>query len=132
LGWSNTYDPEFQPVSLWSRGNNKLAWIKKSEDWKNDLDYFKQIMKITWVGWIIEVFSPALLLVVLPPATRGVVAYFTLPRGLGCRSLSFIVYTFCRMMITIIATIHGVIDSGEEGCGRRGSFRERSPVCHLR
>jgi hypothetical protein len=28
LGWSNAYDTEFQPVSLWSRGNNKLSWIK--------------------------------------------------------------------------------------------------------
>jgi hypothetical protein len=26
LGWSDAYDTEFQPVSLWARGSNKMKW----------------------------------------------------------------------------------------------------------
>jgi hypothetical protein len=79
LGWSDAYNTEFQPVSLWNRGSNKLLWIKKSKAWGNE--DFKELMKITWLGWILKVFFPALLLIVLPPATGGVVGYFTPPRG---------------------------------------------------
>jgi hypothetical protein len=122
LGWSDAYDTKFQPVSLWSRGSNKLLWIQKSKAWKNK--DFEKLMEITWLGWIIKVFFPALLLIVLPPATGGVVAYFTPPRGLGCRSLSFIVYAFCQIMVTIIATIHCAVDNGEKDYQKRTSFQK--------
>jgi hypothetical protein len=112
LGWSDAYDTTFQPVSLWSRGSYKLLWIKRSQAWKNE--DFREVMKITSVGWIVKVLFPALVLIVLPPATGGVVAYFTPPRGLGCRSLSFIVYAFSQVMVTVIATIRCAVDSGEK------------------
>jgi len=112
LGWSNAYDTEFQPVSLWGRGTNKLLWIKKSKAWKNK--DFQDLMRITGPGWAVKVLFPALLLIVLPPATGGVVAYFTPPRGIGCRSLSFIVYAICQVMVTIIATIRCTVDNGEK------------------
>ncbi|KAE9365866.1 hypothetical protein N431DRAFT_516708 [Stipitochalara longipes BDJ] len=112
LGWSDAYDTTFQPVSLWSRGSNKLLWIQKSGAYVNS--DFKKLMNITGWGWIFKVLFPALVLIVLPPATGGVVAYFTPPRGLGCRSLSFIVYAFSQVIVTIIATIRCAVDNGEK------------------
>lgn len=89
LGWSDTYETEFQPVSLWERGSNKMKWIRKSEAWRKDAA-FRKLMEITPAGWFLKIFLPSLALVVLPPASGGIVAYFTPPAGLGCRSLSFL------------------------------------------
>ena len=122
LGWSDAYDTAFQPVSLWSRGSNKLLWIKKSRAW--DKEDFREAMKITSGGWIVKVLFPALVLIVLPPATGGVVAYFTPPRGLGCRSLSFIVYAFSQVMVTIIATIRCAVDTGEHDNNKKTSVQK--------
>ncbi len=113
LGWSDAYDTKFQPVSLWSRGSNKRLWIEKSKAWANDPGFLK-LMKITGWGWAFKVFFPALMLIAIPPATGGVVAYFTPPRGLGCRSLSFIVYASCQLAVTIIATVRCAVDNGEK------------------
>lgn len=30
LGWSKTYETEFQPVSIWGRGANKIKWVKQT------------------------------------------------------------------------------------------------------
>jgi hypothetical protein len=112
LGWSNTYDTEFQPVSLWSRGTNKMRWIRDSEAYHSDA-LFRKKMEITWLGWIFKIFVPALSLIVLPPATGGVVAYYTPPKGLGCRSLSFSVYAACQVASTILATIRNAVEHGD-------------------
>jgi hypothetical protein len=113
LGWSDAYDTKFQPVSLWSRGSNKRLWIEKSRAWAIDAE-FRKLMKITGWGWAFKVFFPALMLIAIPPATGGVVAYFTPPRGLGCRSLSFILYASCQLAVTIIATVRCAVDNGEK------------------
>ena len=112
LGWSDAYDTEFQPVSLWSRGPNKMKWIKRSSIYRTD-DSFRNIMKITWLGWIFKIFVPCLALIILPPATGGVVAYFTPPKGIGCRSLAFIIYASCQFMTTTFALIRCAVDPGE-------------------
>ncbi|TAQ83360.1 hypothetical protein B7494_g8318 [Chlorociboria aeruginascens] len=104
LGWSDAYETEFQPVSLWSRGTNKMKWIRRSRAWREDPE-FRALMEITWMGWFFKIFIPALLLHVLPPGAGGIVAYFTPPRGLGCRSLSFMIYAFCQITVTIFSLL---------------------------
>jgi hypothetical protein len=123
LGWSDAYDTKFQPVSLWSRGSNKRLWIEASKAWRNEGN-FRKVIKVTKWGWFIKVLIPALLLIVLPPATGGVVAYFTPPRGLGCRSLSFIVYAFCQVVVTIIATIRCAVDNAEKDSDQKSTIRK--------
>jgi hypothetical protein len=66
LGLSDAYETEFQPVSLWSRGANKMKWIKKSEAWRADPE-FRKFMQITWSGWFLKVFIPTFSLIALPP-----------------------------------------------------------------
>jgi hypothetical protein len=112
LGWSDAYETEFQPVSLWERGSNKMKWIKKSEAWKQDPD-FRRLMEVTPLGWFFKIFLPALALVVLPPGSGGVVAYWTPPRGVGCRSLSFLLYALCQIVITGIAVMRCANEDNE-------------------
>lgn len=115
LGWSNVYGTEFQPVSLWDRGSNKMKWIKNTQAY-NSLDRrFKELMQITPLGWILKIFLPALILIVLPAASGGVVAYFTPPRGIGYRSLSCAIYGGCQLASTILSAIRIAVDDGSYG-----------------
>lgn len=115
LGWSNAYETEFQPVSLWARGRNKMEWVKRSRAHRENHQEFRELMRITWWGWILKILLPSLMLIVLPPATGGVVAYFTPPRGVGCRALSFIVYAVCQVVTTVFALVRCAVDDGERG-----------------
>jgi hypothetical protein len=127
LGWSNTYETSFQPVSLWGRGSNKMKWIKLSSTFQKDNSFRRQI-HITPLGWLFKILIPSLILIVLPPAAGGVVAYFTPPRGIGCRSLSFITYASCQVACTLLATIRCAVDSRDSGSFAKELFSGRSYV----
>ena len=118
LGWSDAYETEFQPVSFWSRGTNKMQWIKKSEAWILDPD-FRKAMKITSFDWIFKVFAPTFLLVALPPASGSVVAYYFPPRGVGCRCLSFMLYGICQALTSCISVARnaGTVDGTSPQAG---------------
>jgi hypothetical protein len=106
LGWSKTYGTEFQPVSIWSRGANKMEWIKQTQAYNNEstATAFGDLMFISGWNWF-WIFFLAFLLIVIPPAAGGVVAYFTPPRGIACRSLSFIIYGSTQLAVTALATL---------------------------
>jgi len=114
LGWSNTYETEFQPVSLWSRGTNKMKWIKRTQAWNED-ESFRETIKFTWITWIMKVFLPALLLVLVPPIAGGFVAYMTPPRGLGCRALSIMIYGLCQVFSVVLALIRSALEDDDRG-----------------
>jgi hypothetical protein len=88
-----------------------MKWIKQSEAWKDPS--FRKVMEITWLEWLFKIFVPALALSVLPPAAGGVSAYWTPPPGLGCRSLSLLVYAACQAIITAIAIIRCAVGDDE-------------------
>ena len=113
FGWSDAYETEFQPVSLWSRGINKMQWIENSTAWDKD-DAFKKIMHITIWGWFLKIFAPTFLLLVVPPVLGGVVAFITPPRGWGCRSVTLILYAVCEVGVTVIALVKNAVDDGKE------------------
>ncbi|KAL3427639.1 hypothetical protein PVAG01_01148 [Phlyctema vagabunda] len=106
LGWSKTYDTNFQPVSIWSRGANKMNWIQDTDAWKNTKTSvaFKESMRFSFLSWF-SIFTLAFLLIVIPPASGGVVAWATPPRGIACRSLSFITYGGSQLFTTFLATL---------------------------
>jgi hypothetical protein len=120
LGWNNAYETEFQPVSLWVRGRNKMDWIKRSRAYRENHQDFQEAMRITRWGWILKILIPALVLIVLPPATGGVVAYFTPPEGVGCRALSFILYAVCQVVTTILTLIRCAVE--DSGRGKRVQY----------
>lgn len=112
LGWSDTFETEFQLVSLWERGSNKMKWIRKSEAWRED-PAFRRLMEITPWGWFLKIFVPALVLVVLPPGSGGFVAYWTPTRGVGCRCTNFLAYALCQIVITGIAVMRCANEDNE-------------------
>ncbi|KAH7360718.1 hypothetical protein BKA65DRAFT_493827 [Rhexocercosporidium sp. MPI-PUGE-AT-0058] len=114
LGWSNVYETEFQPVSLWSRGTNKMKWIKRTSAWRED-EAFRELMKFTWSGWIFKVFVPVFFLVLVPPATGGTVAYMTPPPGVGCRSSSIVIYGCCQICSAVLALIRCALEDDDRG-----------------
>ncbi|KUJ21152.1 uncharacterized protein LY89DRAFT_715422 [Mollisia scopiformis] len=115
FGWSNAYETEFQPVSLWGRGSNKMQWVEETQAYKSPDGKFKDLMTITPLGWVFKILLPALTFIVLPPASGAVVAYVTPPIGMGCRSLSCTVYACCQVIVTILATIRCAVDDGSYG-----------------
>lgn len=125
--WSDAYPTDFQPVSLWSRGINKRMWIKKSAAWYDEdedrRNQFRKAMNISVLGWILETLVPTIALVGIPPAAGGFVAYITPSKGVGCRSLSFIVYAISQFLLSIIALIRNAVDDGGPGRLTGKSFR---------
>lgn len=115
FGWSNAYETDFQPVSLWGRGSNKMQWIKETSEYKSPDGKFKELVHITPLGWMLKILLPALTFIVLPPASGAVVAFFTPPKGMGCRSLSCTIYACCQVVVTILHTIRCAVDDGSYG-----------------
>jgi len=114
LGWSDAYDTEFQPVSLWARGTNKMKWVEQSEAYRND-ESFRDLMKFTCWGWFFKIWVMSTILIVVPPAAGGAVAYFTPPKGLGCRSLSFLVYATCQILLVTFSVVHTAVGGTDPG-----------------
>jgi len=112
FGWSNIHETEYQPVSLWARGSNKMEWIKQTEAWRED-PAFRQAIRITWLEWQFKILMPALALSVLPPASGGIVAYLTPPQGVGCRNLVLLIYAVSQAIITAIASMRGSVEHNE-------------------
>lgn len=96
---SDAYEGIFQPVWMWRRGAEKRRKIMRSGAWNQSRDPDKQeILKLTLRSWsVIWVF--AVILVALPPAAGAVVSYSTPPIGWSCRSLSFIIYAGCQIIL---------------------------------
>lgn len=70
-------------------------------------------MEITPLGWFFKIFVPALVLVVLPPGSGGFVAYWTPPRGVGCRCINFLAYAICQIVITGISVMRCANEDNE-------------------
>lgn len=103
---SDAYEGIFQPVWMWRRGAEKRRKIMRSGAWNQTRDPDKQeILKLTLRSWsVIWVF--AVILVALPPAAGAVVSYSTPPIGWSCRSLSFIIYAGCQIILCTTYAFH--------------------------
>lgn len=96
---SDAYEAIFQPVWIWRRGAKKRQKIK-SIGLSTQIRYAdrEKALELTWRSWLfIWVF--AVILVALPPAAGAVVSYATPPIGWSCRSLSFIIYAGCQVIL---------------------------------
>ncbi|KAL2075273.1 hypothetical protein VTL71DRAFT_216 [Oculimacula yallundae] len=109
IGWSDSYDTEFQPVSIWSRGSNKMELIENTNAWSDE--DFRNSMQFSFRDWT-GIFILAFFLVVIPPASGGVVAWATPPIGVACRSLSFVLYGGSQLFTTILAVLQAASPRG--------------------
>lgn len=97
--FSDAYDTTFQPVWMWRRGANKRQKIKNSQAWlrpqsPQNKDY---LIAGRW-SWFL-IWISAVILVAVPPAAGAVVSYATPPIGVSCRSLSFMIYAGCQVVL---------------------------------
>ena len=102
--FSQIYETRYQPVSLWSRGSNKMDWVQDSSAYLQH-EWFRKSVQTSPVDWTVLIFIPVFLLIVLPPAAGGILAYTTPPVGWGCRSLSLICYAGVQVVLTFIAAL---------------------------
>lgn len=108
--FSQAYETRYQPVSLWSRGSNKMDWIQDSSAYLQH-EWFQKKVQLSALDWTLSVFSPAFLLIVLPPAAGGILTYSTPPVSWGCRSLSLICYAGTQVVLTFIAVMKAATSS---------------------
>jgi len=97
-----------------------MLWIKNSEIWINEDKEepsrrpFQKAMEFTWGGWIFKIYMPVLALVILPPATGGYVAYYTPPKGVGCRCVTLMIYASCQVAVTTIALLRCAVEDDKD------------------
>lgn len=103
-GLDLAYETRYQPVWLWSRGSSKMDWIRDSSAYLRH-EWFRKSLQTSALDWILFIFSPVFLLIVLPPAAGGIVAYTSPPVGWGCRSLTLICYAGVQVVLTFIAAL---------------------------
>jgi hypothetical protein len=93
------YNNRYQPVTMWSRGENKKAWVQNSAAYRLHPWVDRRLM----VGWpsVMGIFFVTAVLINLPLIAGAVVAWRTPPIGWGCRSLSFICYAGIQLWLTL-------------------------------
>lgn len=97
--FSDAYDTTFQPVWMWRRGANKREKIKQSGAWlENPSVENRETLNLGWRSWLL-IWVSAVILVAVPPAAGAVVSYATPPIGWSCRSLSFMIYAGCQIVL---------------------------------
>lgn len=109
-GFSPAYETRYQPVSLWSRGSNKMNWIQDTSAYVQH-EWFRESVQTSALDWTLLIFSPVFVLVVLPPAIGGILTYTSPPVGWGCRSLSLICYAGGQVILTFIAALNAATGS---------------------
>lgn len=107
-GWRDVYDTLYQPVNMWSRGTNKMDWIKSTSAWTTTSRYQRHFKIKPW-EWIVKILLPTFVLISLPATAGAVVAYETPPKGWGCRSLSFIIYAASQVLLAVFAVVKSAL-----------------------
>jgi hypothetical protein len=89
------YPSIFKPVSLWDRGPNKAAWLKRvKRDYFNEEEHQEVIEDALGNGgnrWI-SMIGGSLALLTVPFVLAFITAFETPVVGLSCRSLTFLVH----------------------------------------
>jgi hypothetical protein len=125
-GLSQAYKTRYQPVWLWSRGSNKKEWIRGSRAYLRQA-WFRRNLQISALDWSFFIFSLVFLLIVLPPAAGGMMAYTSPPVGWGCRSLGLICYTGIQVVLTFVAALKATT----KGKNFRASYPQITRFSHI-
>jgi len=123
LKWIPEWIPEYRriyedtpvPVSLWKRGRNKRKWARKVLKGPD-----QKLFSLSDMFWKVGVI--AILLVFIPSGLAFVTSYYTPQVGLGCRSLTVLVYTLAQILLIIRSLWYNIVT---EGYVTKGSPVER-------
>lgn len=116
LGRKSVYQSPFKPVTLWNRGCMKKSWIENTAAYRaedNGRLWFRKQVELSAMTYILIGIS-AFALVFLPSCLAIVVAYNTPRICFSCRSVTFIFYTVCQLVLIVIATLRSYLYSGND------------------
>ncbi|KAF3008322.1 hypothetical protein E8E14_007413 [Neopestalotiopsis sp. 37M] len=95
------YDATYEPMSLWRRGPNKRLWIEKTidsfehereNDGQMSVSGFRNAFKVS-LGMRISIWVNILVMLLGAPCALAFATSYTTPvAGLGCRSLTHVIY----------------------------------------
>lgn len=85
-----TYKGAFKVPSLWSRGTNKLSWLKIF-CWKHPTKLVEDVIQLSFSTWFTIVIM-SLFLIVVPFILSFLVTFFTPEVGVSCRSGTFLLH----------------------------------------
>lgn len=99
------YEDTPVPVSLWKRGRNKRIWARNVLNGPDN-----RLVSLSDMFSIVGV--PAFSLVFIPSGLAFVTSYLTPQIGLGCRSLTVLVYTLAQLLLIIRSLWYNIITEG--------------------
>lgn len=95
-----SYPSRYKTEWMWFRGRSKYLWIKKaldSHDIENALPELNLTATFSTFDWAIAAFL-ILMLIAVPVLLAFLTSYLTPNIGVSCRSLTFAVYFFTRLL----------------------------------
>ena len=117
-----SYRARYEPVSMWTRGKSKAGWLRETDAWKQP--WFRKKIELTIQDWVALTFF-AYLLVFLPGALAFWIEYTTHPRGIGCRSLTILVYTGAQFVFVVLSAWSHFKAARDEQYWRRHTWLDR-------
>ncbi|KAH0541551.1 hypothetical protein FGG08_003963 [Glutinoglossum americanum] len=104
------YESRYRPAWMWFRGRSKRDWTERvlstyiqapmgGND--PDMELFKKRTKFTMSDWA-TVGSIVYALILIPDLLAFLTSYNTPRIGLGCRSLTFLVYAICQLWLMLL------------------------------
>ena len=113
--WSSlplSYRARYEPVWMWTRGKTKASWLRNTLAWRQN--WFREKVELTMQSWIFLTFV-AYFLVLFPGALALWIEYTTPSFGVGCRSLTILVYTGTQFVFVILSAWSHFKVAHEEG-----------------
>jgi hypothetical protein len=95
--WSPIYYSRFLPVWMWARGWNKIKWINRTGN-----NPARHPIILTYWSWFVITIA-AVAMVFIPCFLAGWVSYHTPKHGIGCRTLTFLVYFCCQVILILMS-----------------------------
>ena len=95
-----SYSARYEPVWMWTRGKNKERWLRRTAAWEQA--WFREKIQMTTQGWILLAFV-SYLLIFFPCALAFWIEYTTPAIGVGCRSLTILLYACTQFVFVLLS-----------------------------
>ena len=97
------YDSRYRPAWIWDRGRSKRIWALRLQRTYHTRasDPLRDTTAIGFGDWM-TVGTFAFALIAIPSTLAFLTSYYTPTIGLGCRSMTFLVYMLCQLWLILL------------------------------
>lgn len=97
------YDSRYRPAWIWDRGRSKRIWALRLQQTYHDRasDPLRDRIAIKFGDWM-TIGTFAFALIAIPSTLAFLTSYYTPTIGLGCRSMTFLVYMLCQLCLILL------------------------------